>query len=159
MKIDFLPISWQPALARVGKGGSGEIRQSQISLQISFAFKVLHVKYPEDTRRLSNQEIFRALMAEVSVLGHSLIRGHPNIITIQGICWHIDPETDQVWPVLVFEKSQYGHLGVFMRSADGQIMSLESKINICASIAMAISDMHSASKKIIPADDRKAANL
>jgi hypothetical protein len=98
-------------------------------------------------------------MAEVSVLGHSLIRGHPNIITIQGICWHIDPETDQVWPVLVFEKSQYGHLGVFMRSADGQIMSLESKINICASIAMAISDMHSASKKIIPADDRKAANL
>lgn len=41
LEIDFLPITWQPALSKVGAGGTAEIRQSLIHLQMSFAFKTI----------------------------------------------------------------------------------------------------------------------
>ena len=46
MNIDFLPITWQPALDGIGEGGTAEIRQSLIELQMSFAFKRFKIDEP-----------------------------------------------------------------------------------------------------------------
>ena len=45
-----------------------------------------------------------------------------------------------------------------MKSFDGQMMSLEAKMNMCASIAMAIMDMHSAGKRRTRIYVEKGAN-
>ncbi len=39
LRIEFLPITWQPALQGIGLGATAEIRQSLMNLQMSFAFK------------------------------------------------------------------------------------------------------------------------
>jgi hypothetical protein len=58
LKVDFLPITWQPALDTIGYGGTAKIRQTLVNIQMSFAFK-----------RLILTENFQALVAEISVLG------------------------------------------------------------------------------------------
>src|SRR5271154_3930657 len=109
--VDFLPITWEPALDSVGAGATAEIRQSLINLQLSLAFKRVHLERlcPGHYRNA-----IRALISEALVLGHPVIRRHQNIIRLQGICWDVRP--DNVWPVLVFKKSQYGDLKRFMMS-------------------------------------------
>ena len=143
--IDFLPITWYPALDAVGSGGTAEIREALVNLQTSFAFKRLSITKEDqvdtDTKRL------QALVAEILVLSDTAIRGHRFIIELLGICWDIEwrNNTYNVWPVLVFEKSQHGNLEVFMTKGEGRKLSLEDRIKMCAGIAMAIMDMHAAS--------------
>jgi hypothetical protein len=138
LKIDFLPITWQPALDTIGHGGTAEIRQTLINIQTSFAFKRL-----VSTRSGEEAKNFQALIAEISVLGQPSIREHPNIITLEGICWDIIPETEQVWPVLVFEKAPLGDLLVFMEQGAGNKLGLEDRLKLCIDIATAVADMHS----------------
>jgi hypothetical protein len=138
LKIDFLPITWQPALDTVGQGGTAEIRQALINLQTSFAFKRLI-----STRPAEEAKNFQALIAEISVLGQPSIRDHPNIITLEGICWDIILETEKVWPVLVFEKARLGDLLAFMEQGAGKKLSLEDRLQLCVDIATAVADMHS----------------
>lgn len=69
-KIDFLPIIWQPALQKIGSGGSARIQKSMINLSIDFAFKRLSLSahsLPDD------EALYRALVAEISVLGPILV--------------------------------------------------------------------------------------
>lgn len=140
-EVDVLPITWQPALDSVGAGGTAEIRQSLFNLQLSFAFKRIHLERlcPCDYRNA-----FRTLISEVLVLGHPVIRRHPNIIRLQGICWDVRP--DKVWPVLVFKKSQYGDLKRFMTSEPGEQMGIKDRLKLCRDIAAAILSMHSCRK-------------
>ena len=42
LRIDFLPITWQPALETVGHGGTAEIRQALVNLQMSLHSNVSH---------------------------------------------------------------------------------------------------------------------
>jgi hypothetical protein len=138
LKIDFLPITWQPALDTVGQGGTAEIRQALINLQTSFAFKRLISTLPAEEARN-----FQALIAEISVLGQPSIRDHPNIITLEGICWDVIPETEKVWPVLVFEKARLGDLLAFMEQGAGKKLSLEDRLKLSVDIATAVAEMHS----------------
>lgn len=85
LKIHFLSITWQPALDKVGEGGTAKIRQALIDIRMTFAFKRL--KHPLHGEQESRN--LRALIAEISILGHPAIRPHPNIITIEGICWDV----------------------------------------------------------------------
>lgn len=141
-QISFLPITWQPALDRVGLGGTSEIRQSFIKLQTSFAFK--RIKHSERTR-LGDSIIFQTLLSEVTVLSHPSIKDHPNIVKLLGICWDIS-QKGTVWPVLVSEKAQFGNLKEFSVSEAGKGMSLDKRLKICAGIATAIRDMHTCRK-------------
>jgi serine/threonine protein kinase len=142
LKIDFLPITWQPALENVGHGGTAEIRQALVNLQMSFAFKRLTpAELPQSIT--DETKSFRTLIAEISVLGHPSIRDHPNIIRLEGICWDVVPGGEKVWPVLVFEKARHGDLHTFMEQAEGKRLTLEERLNVCADIAMAVNDMHS----------------
>src|ERR1700738_3931184 len=89
-KVDFLPITWLHALGPLGRGATAEISQSLISIQTSFAFKRLHS--PTAATSYAPYEVdsnLRALVSELLVLENPLIRCHPNIIDLQGICWEV----------------------------------------------------------------------
>jgi len=134
--IDFLPIKWQPALDNVGEGGTAVIREAMIDLQSNFAFKC--IKYAQQDER----RVFRELISELVVLGHDPVRTHPNIVRLEGICFDTPPGSDQVWPVLVFEKTECGDLERFANSGAGRKLSLADRSKLCADIGTAVKDLH-----------------
>ena len=147
LNVDFLPITWQPALDSLGKGATAEVSQSLVNLQMSFAFKRTALsnlpwqgQYQEQERRA-----LRALISEVSVLSHPLIRRQANIINLEGICWEIGRE-DKVLPVLVFEKAQLGDMHRFMDSDLGKALSIEDRLKMCIGVGTAVMVMHSCRK-------------
>ena len=76
------------------------------------------------------------------MLSHHLLREHPNIVELQGICWDV-PADDEVWPVLVFEKTQFGDLYNFLRVPVGRDLSITERLKLCVDVGTAIIDMHS----------------
>ena len=138
LRINFLPIRWQPALDEAGKGGTATIRQGQVNLELSFAFKQL-----KRTQSLIKQaQYMGALIAEISILAHYKVKLHSNIVNLQGICWDVYSGGENVWPVLVFEKAPYGDLEKFMASSDGTQLNFEKRLNILADVALAVRDLH-----------------
>lgn len=132
LNIDLLPITWQVPLGHIGQGGQGKIYQALVNVQTSFAFKRFdHAKC----------DPFRETVQEMVILSHPIVRDHPHIVKLLGICWDI-PQDDKVWPVLVFEKTHLGDLYHFARFGRGKDLSLEDKLKICTDIGIAIRDMH-----------------
>jgi hypothetical protein len=142
LEIDFVPITWQPALDNVGEGGTAEIREALLDLQMSYAFKRIKQSQQDESR------IFRELTSEILVLGHGSIREHPNIIRLEGICWDIPPGDEKVWPVLVFEKTQCGDLETFANSDAGKIMCFEDRLKLCLDVGTAVKDLHSCREQL-----------
>lgn len=142
-KVDYTPITWQPGLDILGMGATAEVRQLPINLQASFAFK--RTKVPGfSTQDLETEcGLFRALVAEISILGHPSIREHPYIVNLEGIFWEAGEEDGKFWPVLVFEKAQLGDMNQFMESNEGRQLSLTDKLKLCINIGTAIMIMHS----------------
>lgn len=154
LHIDFLPITWQPALDYIGQGATAEIRQASANLQFSFAFK-----RPVFDPRLGFEDLERRLLpcliAEISILGLKSIRNHPNINKLEGICWEVVPSEEErlsrealcvsrtggIVPVLVFEKARYGDLRSFMMQQAGRKLSFAQRIGICTDIAKALAEM------------------
>ena len=132
LHVRFLPITWQAALGHMGKGGQAVINEASVNVQISFAFKLFD---------RPQEHPFREIIQEMVVLSHPVVQKHDHIVTLEGICWDI-PEDDQVWPVLVFEKSHLGDLHRFARLERFKDLSIEDKLNLCADIGLAIRDMH-----------------
>ncbi|KAL2038550.1 hypothetical protein N7G274_008597 [Stereocaulon virgatum] len=138
LRVEFLPITWQSARKEIGKGGTSVINEALVNRQISFAFK--RVRDDEKFEK-SKGEIFQSLMDEITVLSHPWIRGHPNIAQLQGVCWDISD--GNVWPVLVFEKSQFGDLFEFARLPVGRELNLNERLELCIGIGKAVVHMHS----------------
>ncbi len=146
LKIDFLPITWQPALDGAGEGGTAKIHQALINIQTTFAFKRL--KHPWSA--MDESRNLRALLAEISVLGHPAIRYHPNIANIEGICWDVVDGGEQVWPVLVFEKTRIGDLNRFMTTSSGKELDMGDRLDMLFDIALAVRDLHAAGESLNP---------
>ena len=144
LKIDFLPITWQPALDKVGEGGTAKIPQALINLGTAFAFKRL--EHPSSLEEKSRN--LRALIAEISVLGHPASRCHPNIMDIEGICVDVIDGGKEIWPVLVLEKTQLGDLDRFMVSGPGHELDLYTRLDILFDVALAVRDLHAAGNDI-----------
>ncbi|KAL8724888.1 MAG: hypothetical protein Q9166_007692 [cf. Caloplaca sp. 2 TL-2023] len=132
LHIRFLPITWQAALGRIGRGGQARINQALANLQTSFAFK--RFDHPD-------RDPFRETVQEMVVLTHPRIQEHEHIVRLEGICWDI-PQDDKIWPVLVFQMSHLGDLYNFTRLEKFKTLSMEDRFNICADIGIAIRDMH-----------------
>jgi hypothetical protein len=132
--VDYLPITWQPALSTLGIGGSGTISQSTFITDMPLAFKRFHHSGDSD-------EDFLPLMSEVLILSQPPLQNHPNIINLEGICWEIKPQTEKAVPVLVFEKAAWD-LQQFMNVQDGRNMSIDGRLKICADIGSAIMALH-----------------
>ena len=155
LHIDFLPITWEPALDCIGQGATAEIRQVSANLEFSFAFK-----RPVFDLRLGlenfERRVLPSLIAEISTLGLKSIRKHPNINKLEGICWEVVSSEGEcisretlcasrnggIVPVLVFEKAKYGDLHYFMTQEAGRELSFAQKIGICTDIAKAVAEMH-----------------
>jgi hypothetical protein len=154
LQIPFLPITWQAKRLLAGRGGTSQINQAQINLETSFAFKRVG-----DVEKLDKpeKEIFRHLINEIAMLRHPAIRDHPTILELQGICWdppkksrndtEVTPphrsNSDKVWPVLVFEKSQFGDLYHFATLQIGRELGISERLKICLDIGSAITHMQS----------------
>ena len=143
LDIHFLPITWQAALGKLGEGGQAGVNQALIHVQTSFAFKCF--KNASPTSSLDGA-LFREVINEIAVLSHPIIREHPHIVRLEGICWDISRD-DRVWPVLVFEKAHLGDLDRFVTSTEGTKLSMQDRLNLCVDIGIAIRDMHSNSRE------------
>ena len=159
LKIDFLPIIWQPALDYIGLGATAELREASMNSQTSFAFKRPRFTIPFDIG-LENR-LLPCMIAEISVLSHPLIRGFPNIVRLEGICFEIiseghvftreelfDNTRGAVVPVLVFEKAKYGDLHNFMTCNKGKTLVLKERLQLCIDVARAVEEMHSNSESV-----------
>ena len=145
--INFYPVTWQIGLGNIGQGATANIHQALIQPQTSLAFKRL--TWPSDHQHqggIDGSKSFHALLSEISVLVGPWIHFHPHIVTLHGICWDINPVNEEVWPVLVFEKAQYGDLESFMKTAAGRGLKIEERIRFCKEIAIAITSLHLFSK-------------
>jgi serine/threonine protein kinase len=154
LEIPFLPVTWQNNRQLLGRGGTSQISQALINQRTSFAFKRVAEK---DKLFKSEEEIFRCLINEITVLDHLVEQNHPNILELQGICWDISndsqhdteetplqPSDDyKVWPALVFEKSQYGDLYYFAGLPVGQRLNVEERLKICQDVGNAIAHLQS----------------
>ncbi len=147
----------------LGVGGQVEVRQSLLNIAMSFAFS--RVKF-DDSAKEDEDQIYRALRSQISVLAHTDIRNHPNIVTLIGVSWDIrqqegmnyeqreiresvDDYSDdnksretapaQQWTV---EKTKHGDLPCFMKSRHGKLLDMKRKMRLCTDLAKAIRDMH-----------------
>ena len=132
--VDYLPITWQPALSTLGIGGSGTISQSTFMPKKPLAFKRFHDSENSD-------DSFLPMMSEVLILSQPPIQNHPNIVDLEGICWEIKPRTERAVPVLVFEKASWD-LQQFMNVREGMGMTFEDRLKICADVGGAIAALH-----------------
>jgi hypothetical protein len=121
----------------LGIGGTAEILQLPVNLQMGLAFKR---RTPSTT---SEDSQYRTLISEVSILSKSVIRNQTNIIKLEGICWDISVEEATVRPVLVFEKTEYGDMDRFLKSDAGKRMCLNERLKLCADVATALMTIHS----------------
>lgn len=135
-KVDFLPLTWDDSCAGLGKGATGDVKQSTVNLQTSFAFKLF--------KSNDKDSMFRELISEVVLLSQKSIRIHPNIIDLEGIIFHIDHDTEELWPALVFKKAPFGSLDKFMGSDAGTSISIPKRLKLCSEIGAAIMTMHAA---------------
>jgi hypothetical protein len=135
--VDYLPITWQPALSTLGEGGSGVISQSTFSTDLPLAFKRFH----EDSDSGDSGKEFLPLISEVLILSQPPIQSHLNIVNLEGICWEIKRKTQKAVPVLVFEKAAWD-LQQFMNVREGMDMLIGDRLKICADIGSAIMALH-----------------
>ena len=153
--IDFLPITWQPALDQIGQGATAEIRHNPMNLQTSFAFKRPLFMSSFDIEEFESR-ILPSLIAEISILGSPTIRRHANIIHLEGICWEVFSKKQSVSrkepvleseggivPVLIFKKTKHGDLHRFMAHGAGGQLSFLERLRLCSEIAKAVAEMHS----------------
>lgn len=143
-RIDFLPIRWQPAMKKAGIGGTAKIHQGVGNVEMTFAFKQMQRTYSPIEKAL----YLSALIAEITILGHSDIKRHNNVVKIEGICWDVDPTEETVWPVLVFEKAPFGDINEFMTSEMGRELDMEKRLGLLANVALAVRDLHLAGGSI-----------
>jgi hypothetical protein len=143
--VDFLPITWQPALGILGKGGSATISQSTFTADKHLAFKRFHMDGNTGTEESDND--FLPLISEVLILSQHPIKSHPNVVNLEGVCWEIKPRTEKAVPVLVFEKATWD-LQQFMNTSEGMNLSIDDRLKICADIGNAIMVLHDYGKSI-----------
>ena len=157
LRVPILPVTWQ-TIAGIKGGATSQISQAAMNLETSFAFKRIKNEGMLDRDRIDDEKCFRWLINELMVLWHPAIRGHVNILELQGLTWDIRLRHDEankgevsvqtpgkykVWPVFVFEKSQHGNLEEFARSRTGRGLSTADRSKICFEIANAVAHMHS----------------
>jgi hypothetical protein len=149
LRIDFLPLAWQPGVAHIGLGGTAKVHQANMNAETCFAFKTFKQaqwmeNIGETERPQRCRRAFHTLINEISILGHPSVRGHPAIMKLEGLTWEIMP-SGQVWPVLVLDRAQYGDMKCFALSDTGRSMTLSARLELCASIGIGIQHLHNLS--------------
>jgi Protein tyrosine and serine/threonine kinase len=89
---------------------------------------------PQDGRLERNEmeQPFKSVIAELSVLCHPPAKE----ITLLGIPWDTEPVSQDIWPVLIIEYSQFGSLNEF------KFPDFENKVSLCADVAEGLFFLH-----------------
>lgn len=109
------------------------INESNIFTGIAFAFK-----------RCTEINDIRT---ELTILSLPMIRAHPGIVTLEGLCWdgkaqnQTSPRAVQVLPVLVYKKAE-SDLKRFIDMGLGRKMTIDERVRACATIGNAIATLH-----------------
>ena len=140
--VEFMSTTWEPARGQLGRGASGRVYQSRISNETSFAFKSPIIGGTDVQEAIA----FRALICEVLILRHPVIRQHLNIIDLEGIAWEVTANGSKVLPVLVFPLAPSGTLWGHME-AGLNALTLDPKLKLCLQIGLGLAAMHSCSKQ------------
>lgn len=146
LEVDFVNLTWQPALETLGRGATSTVHQAQIDAQFNLAFKrsmAWSEEYSADTNQ-QGTERYKAIIYELIAL--QLLSDHPNVIDLLGITWETDGDTEEVWPVLLTERSVYGSMSDFFGSDIGTNLDSQSKLCLCADVAQACLALHSLGK-------------
>lgn len=142
-RVNILPIQWNEDDEELGKGGTAGVapgvnaRVSDDNVSLDFAFKRVH---REDLAGCDESSNFKALFSEVLVLGHPVIRHHPNIVKLEGICF--EDVNEKAWPVLVFQRAKHRDMKIFMSHEPRRKLDLKERLKLCGDIAHAILLMH-----------------
>ncbi|KAI4251527.1 MAG: hypothetical protein LQ352_004797 [Teloschistes flavicans] len=145
-EVNVLPLVWYPSLS-LGQGGFALVNESPVNQHESFAFKRLKVQ-GDDTDE--QRQSFEGAIKELAILTDLDIAREANIVTIEGICWEVNPLNPYISPVLVFEKAHYGNLSIFRDSGRWEQVPLEGRLTIWKQIAGACRVLHE--KHIIHGD-------
>jgi serine/threonine protein kinase len=137
--LEFMNLSSWPALGTMGAGATSAVEQAQISAKVHLAFKRSQWEDTDDHR---SQQLyinrFKALITEMMAL--ELLRHHPNVIKLVGISWEVEDE--EVWPVLLMERSSIGTLASFIRTERWKDLPTSVKLKLCTDVARAVSKAH-----------------
>jgi hypothetical protein len=163
LDIDFVQTIWQPALEVLGKGATSVVQQAQMEANFNMAFKRSMPWSEEDFADTNQQETarYKALIYELIAL--AALSDHPNVIDLLGITWEIDGEYEQVWPVLLTERSNHGTMADFLSSEMGSQVDCQEKLGLCGDIARACQALHRLGKlglnSLLPAMQAKRYQL
>jgi serine/threonine protein kinase len=142
--VPILPLMWHPALLPVGEGGFGAVTQAIQDVRTKFAFKRVREKKTSDRDGETTERAFRAIIAEVSVLGDERLQRHPYLAKLEGVCWEVENKT--VWPVLVAEKAEHGDLRNFIIGQRGKQMPRSERYEMCFGIGNGVQALHAAGR-------------
>jgi hypothetical protein len=145
--VGFLPLTWDPAFEALGRGATGEVNQSRLNSKTWIAFKRFktdgaHPGLLEDEFRNIQ---YNAMISELNVLGHPNIRNHPNIISLIGACFEINPVSNEVLPVLALAKAHHADLTMSLYEIPRLIgipKDVFPPLPICGEVAKGIKMLH-----------------
>lgn len=102
-------------------------------------------QYHADRGVAEDLSLYEILAMELIVLGQQAIRDHPSILDLEGMCWEVT-DIDCIYPVLLFEKGNWGDLSSFVHEIGSGYCTFNAKLGYCVDIAKALQVMHGLSK-------------
>lgn len=132
--VPLLPLTWQPALATLGRGSTAKVNQALVHAGMSYAFK-----------RMRTEKNFERWVNEVMVL--TRLRGHPNISSVEACCLEI-LDNGKLSPVLVFQMAELGDLEKYMRSDLAEHMEFQDSLRLCLDVGAGLKAIHEASMSL-----------
>lgn len=144
LKVTVLPLVWRSSLESLGEGATGQISQAALNARDLLAFKRFA---PWRSQRGLSKAQFRsdqyeAFVSEMTALQCGPLATHPNIVNLEGLCWEITSDADEVLPVLVYRQAQCD-LEEFLSLSEGLQCSVNDRMLICGEIARALKTIHS----------------
>ena len=144
-QVDFLPITWDFALSTASVSGTAKIYESLLDVGRGLVFKrtrILGLRDDDSVDENDEGQTYSALVAELSILCHPLLRTHSCIIKLIGISWEVSQFGDTIWPIMVIEKAQLGDLNYFMTTHIAEKFTFEERVRLCADVASAVTALH-----------------
>lgn len=145
LSVDFLPITWNPALKAAGAGGTATLHERSISRNLSLVFKRVDPdNFPHYAEKVTEDLVYRTLAAEIATARHPNVVKNDHLAHLEGVCWDIE-RGGKVWPVLVYEKAGYGSLKSIVEShqvVEPTTLEVAAKLRICTHIARGLATLH-----------------
>ena len=152
LDCNIFPLIWGSEMGGLGEGATGKISQSPLNAQISFAYKRFSRRPIGDgtlTRGERLHLLYKAMICELIVLHHRELYDHPNIVKLEGICWEVVKEFNEIWPVLVLRKADLGSLDNFLTRPESKDLEFPGLVIICGEVAKALRIMHLCGKTLL----------